>query len=79
MFLFTNAMAACLALRSHDKRQKVRQNPLEKSEAELMNEYRLTRAAMLKLCEIRKEDLQPSIRSMKALTVVEKVLIALKL
>ena len=74
-----SAMAAYLALRSHSERQKIRQNPLDKSEAELMYEYRLSRAAILELCDILKEDLQPSIKSPKALMVVEKVLISLKL
>ena len=74
-----SAMAAYLALRSHDERQKIRQNPLDKSEAKLIYEYRLSRAAMLELCYIQKEDLQRSTRSPKALTVVEKVLISLKL
>ena len=72
-------MAAYLALSSHGERQKIRQNPLYKSEAELIYEYRLSRAAILELCDILKEDLQISIRSPKALTVVEKVLISLKL
>ena len=72
-------MAAYLALRSHGERQRVRQNLLDKSEAELMYEYRLSRAAILELCDILKEDLQSSIRSPKALTVGEKVLILLKL
>ena len=72
-------MAAYSALRSHGKRQNIRQNPLDKSEAKLIYEYRLSRAAILELCDILKEALQPSIRSSKALTVVEKVLISLKL
>ena len=72
-------MAAYLAFRRHGERQKIRQNPLDKSEAELIYEYRLSRAAILELCDILKEDLQPSIRSLKAFTVVEKVLISLKL
>ena len=72
-------MAAYLALRSHGERQKIRQNHLDKSEAELIYEYRLSRAAILELCDILKEDLQSFIRSPKALTVVEKVLISLKL
>ena len=74
-----SAMAAYLALRSHGERQKIRQNPLDKLEAKLIYEYRLSRAAMLELCDILKEDLQPSTRSPKALTAVEKVLISLKL
>ena len=74
-----SAVAAYSALRSHGERQKIRQNSLDKSEAELIYEYRLSRAAILELCYILKEDLQPSIRSPKALTVVEKVLISLKL
>ena len=73
-------MAAYLALRSHGERQKIRQNPLDKSEAELICEYRLSRAAILELCDILlKEDLQPSIGSPRALTLLDKVLISLKL
>ena len=72
-------MAAYSALRNHGERQKIRQNPLDKSEAELIYEYRMSRAAILELCYILKEDLQQSTKSPKALTVVEKVLISLKL
>ena len=73
-------MAAYLVFRSHGERQKIRQNPLDKSEAELMYEYRLSRAAILELYDILlKEDLQPSIGSPRALTLVEKVLISLKM
>ena len=73
-------MAAYLALRSHGERQKIKQNPLDKSEAELIYEYRLSRAAILELRDILlKEDLQPSIGSPRALTLVEKVLISPKL
>ena len=60
-------MAAHLALRRHSKRQ----NTLEKSEAELIYNYRLSREAILELCDILKDDLQPSITSTKALTAVE--------
>ena len=74
-------MAAYLAIRvrSHGKREKIRQKPLKKSEVGLIYGYRLSRAAILELCDILKEDLQPSIRSTKALTLVKNVLIALKL
>ena len=54
-------MATYLAFRSHVKRQKIRQNRFEKSEAELIYECRLLRAAMLKLGDVLKKDLQPSI------------------
>ena len=59
-------MTAYLAFRSHGKRQKIRQNPMEKSESELIYEHRLSRAAILELYEQLKEHSQPSIRRTKA-------------
>ena len=72
-------MAAYLALRSSTRRQRIRANPLQMSEVELIYEYRLSKAAMLEICDFLREDLQPTIKTAKALSVEDQVLISLKL
>ena len=72
-------MAAYLALRSSSRKRRIRVNPLQMPEVKLIYEYRLSRAAILEICELLREDLQPTIKTAKALSVEDQVLISLKL
>ena len=72
-------MAAYLALRSSSRRQRIKANPLQMPKVKLIYEYRLSRAAILEICDLLREDLQPTIKTAKALSVEDQVLISLKL
>ena len=72
-------MAAYSALRSSTRRQRIKANPSQMSEVELIYEYRLSKAAILEICDLLREDLQPTIKTAKALSVEDQVLISLKL
>ena len=71
-------MAAYLAVRNRSRGQRVRQNPLQRSDFELIYEYRMSRASILELCDMLRDDLSPTTRKSAALTVEEQVLLSLK-
>ena len=49
------------------------------SEVKLIYEYSLSGAAILEICDLLREGLQPTIKTAKALSVEDQVLISLKL
>ena len=74
-------MATLFAIRRRRRMQteRVRKNPLAQlTELEIIQNYRLSKAAILELCSLLKHDLQRKNHGWRTLTVEEQVLISLK-
>ena len=80
-FCWVISMAALFAIRKRRRMQteRVRKNPLAQlTELEIIQNYRLSKAAILELCYLLQHDLQRKNHGWRALTVEEQVLISLK-
>ena len=80
-FCWVISMAALFAIRRRRsvKTERVRKNPLAQlTELEIIQNYRLSKAAILELCSFLQHDLQRKNHGWRTLTVEEQVLIPLK-
>ena len=80
-FCWVISMAALFAIRRRRRMQteRVRKNPLAQlTELEIIQNYCLSKAAILELCSLLQHDLQRKNHGWRTLTVEEQVLISLK-
>ena len=80
-FCWVISMAALFAIRRRRRMQteRGRKIPLTQlTELEIIQNYRLSKAAILKLCSLLQHDLQRKNHGWRILTVEEQVLISLK-